>query len=129
MKNRRMQTLTAVFALMLGAAIAYAHNGVEHVMGTVTAVTESSITVDTVKHTPVTVLLDASTKFTKNDAKITRQDLKVGDRVVIDAKENSDKKLVGLTVKLGSAAHDDHSDQKSHADHPDHKMPADHHKE
>jgi hypothetical protein len=128
MKNRRLQVLTAAFALMLGSAIAYAHNGVEHVMGTVTAVTDSSITVDTVKHTPVTVLLDASTKFTKNDAKIARQDVKVGDRVVIDAKENSDKKLVGVTVRLGSTAHGDHSDQKSHGDRPDHKMPADHHK-
>jgi hypothetical protein len=28
--------------------------------------------------------------------------LKVGDRVAIDAKENSAKKLVGVTVKLGS---------------------------
>ena len=91
MKNRRIQALTAMLALMLGSAIAYAHNGVEHVMGTVTAVTDSSITVDTVKHTSVTVLLDPSTKFTKNDSQITRRDVKVGDRVVIDAKENSDR--------------------------------------
>jgi hypothetical protein len=124
-----MQAVTAVLALMLGSAIAYAHNGVEHVMGTVTAVSDASITVDTVQHKAVNVLLDASTKFTKNDSKMARQDLKVGDRVVIDAKENSDKKLVGVTVKLGSAAHDDHSNQKPHMDSADHKMPADHHKE
>jgi hypothetical protein len=129
MKNRRMQALTAMLALMLGSAIAYAHNGVEHVMGTVTAVTDSSITVDTVKHTSVTVLLDPSTKFTKNDSQITRRDVKVGDRVVIDAKENSDKKLVGVTVKLGSAAHADHADPKTHADRSDHTTPADHHKQ
>ena len=112
MKNRRMQALTAVLALILGSAIAYAHNGVEHVMGTVTAINGSSVTVETLKHTSVTVLLDASTKYTKNDAKITRQEVKIGDRVAIDAKENSDKKLVGLAVKLGSAGHTDHSDHK-----------------
>ncbi len=112
MKNKRIYALTAVLALMLGSAIAYAHNGVEHVMGTVTAVADSSITVDTAKHTSETVLLDGSTKFTKNDAQITRKDVKVGARVVIDAKENADKKLVGVAVKLGSAAHSDHADHK-----------------
>ena len=112
MKNKSTKALTVVLALILGPAIVYAHNGVEHVMGTVTAVTDSSITVDTVKHTSVTVLIDASTKYTKNDAKITRQDVKAGDRVVIDAKENSDKKLVGVAVKLGAAAHTDHSGHK-----------------
>jgi hypothetical protein len=118
-----------MLALMLGSAIAYAHNGVEHVMGTVTAVTDSSITVDTVKHTSVSVLLDSSTKFTKKDSKIGRQDVKVGDRVVVDAKENSDKKLVGVEVKLGSAAHADHADEKTHADRSGHSTPADHHKQ
>lgn len=98
-------------------------------MGTVTAVNDASITVDTVKHTSVTVLLDASTKFTNNDAAMTRKDVKVGDRVVIDAKENSDKKLVGVAVKLGSSAHADHSTQQSHDDRTDHKAPADHHKQ
>ena len=129
MKNRRMHALTAALALILGSAVAYAHNGVEHVMGTVTAVTDSSITVDTAKHTSVTVLLDATTKFTKNDAQMTRKDVKVGDRVVIDAKENKDKKLVGVTVKLGAATHADHSDPKAHDDHADHSPAADHHKQ
>jgi hypothetical protein len=80
-------------------------------MGTVTAMTDSSITVDTVKHTSVTVDIDPTTKFTKGDAEVSRKDLKVGDRVAIDAKESGDKKLVGVAVRLGSmgsANHDDH---------------------
>jgi hypothetical protein len=92
----------AALVLMLGPAAVYAHNGVEHVMGTVTAVTDSSITVDTVKHTSVTVSIEPTTKFTKSGTPAARKDLKVGDRVAIDAKENSAKKLVGVTVKLGS---------------------------
>jgi hypothetical protein len=107
-----MRSIIAALALMLGSAVAYAHNGVEHVMGTVTALTDSSVTVDTVKHTSVTVLIDPTTKFTKNDAQALRKDLKVGDRVAIDAKENSNKKLVGVTVKLGSMANMDHGEHK-----------------
>lgn len=113
MKNKRkMLSMIAALALMLGSAVAFAHGGMEHVMGTVTALTDSSITVDTMKHTSVTVLIDATTKFTKNDAQASRKDIKVGDRVVIDAKENSDKKLIGVTVKLGSMANMDHGDHK-----------------
>src|SRR5258708_23316415 len=112
--KRSIRAVIAVFALMLGSAIAFAHNGIEHVMGTVTAVTDTSVTVDTTKHTSVTVLLDASTTFSNNDAPASLKDLKVGQRVVINAKENTDKKLVGLTVKWGANA-------TAHGDHPEHK--------
>ena len=108
--GKRMNSVIAMLAITIG--IAFAHNGVEHVMGTVTALTDSSITVNTVKHTSVTVLIEPTTKFSKNDAQASRKDLKVGDRVAIDAKENSDKKLVGVTVKLGSMANMDHGDHK-----------------
>src|SRR5216684_5146154 len=102
--KRSIRSVIALLALMLGPAIAFAHNGVEHVMGTVTAVTDTSVTVDTVKHTSVTVLLDPSTTFSNNDAPSSLKDLKVGQHVVINAKENADKKLVGLSVKWGANA-------------------------
>jgi hypothetical protein len=112
MKTGRMHSVVAALALILGSTIAFSHNGVEHVMGTVMAMTDSSITVDTVKHTSVTVAIDPATKFTKGDAQASRKDLQVGDRVAIDAKESADKKLVGVTVKLGSMTGADHSDHK-----------------
>ena len=112
MKARRMHSSIAALILILGSAVAYAHNGVEHVMGTVTAITDASITVDTVKHTSVTVAIDPTTKFTRGDAQVSRKDLNVGDRVAIDAKESADRKLVGVTVKLGSMASTDHSGHK-----------------
>ena len=107
-------TLFAVAVLLVGSATAFAHNGVEHVMGTVTAVTDTSVTVETLKHTSVTILLDSSTTFTNNDAKASRKDLKVGDRVVVNAKENANKKLVADSVKIGSAANspDEHAAHK-----------------
>jgi hypothetical protein len=110
--RNRMHLVIATLALMLGSAVAYAHNGVEHVMGIVTTMTDSSITVDTVKHTTVTVLVDPATKFMKNNAPALPKDLKVGDRVAIDAKENSDKKLVGVTVKLGATTAVEHGAHK-----------------
>jgi Domain of unknown function (DUF5666) len=112
--RRSIHSVIAILALMLGSVIAFAHNGVEHVMGTVTAVTDTSITVDTTKHTSVTVLLNPSTTFSNNDAQASLKDLKVGQRVVINAKENADKKLVGMSVKWGanSTAHGDHGDHK-----------------
>ena len=112
MNRKSMHSVLAILALTFGSMIAFAHNGVEHVMGTVTALTDTSITVDTVQHTSVTVVIDPTTKFTKNNAEASRKDVKVGDRVAIDAKENSDKKLVGVTVKLGSMANMDHGDHK-----------------
>jgi uncharacterized protein DUF5666 len=102
--NKRMHSVLAILAFTLGSAIAFAHNGIEHVMGTVTVVTDTSVTVDTVKHTSVTVLIDPTTTFSNNDAQATRKDLKVGQRVVINAKENADKKLVGVSVKWGASA-------------------------
>jgi hypothetical protein len=110
--RNRMHLVMATLALILGSAVAHAHNGVEHIMGSVTALTDSSITVDTVKHTAVTVLVDPETKFMKNSAPVSPKNLKVGDRVAIDAKENSDKKLVGVTVKLGATTGVEHGEHK-----------------
>jgi Cu/Ag efflux protein CusF len=103
-KKTSYPVFAALFALLLGSVIAFAHNGMEHVMGTVAATTENSITVDTVKHTKVTILINPSTKFINSNAKASLKDLKVGDRVVIHAKENSDKKLVGAEVKWGAGS-------------------------
>ena len=115
MHRRHMfRGILAAVTLMLGSVLIFAHAGMEHVMGTVAAVTDNSITVDTVQHKQVTVLLDPSTKFTHNDAQASLKDLKIGDRVVIHAKPNAEKKLVGIIVKWGAAgaAHSDHMDGK-----------------
>ena len=113
--NRRkgIRTLFAMSAFVFGSVIAFGHNGVEHVMGTVSAVTENSITVETVKHTSVTVLVDSSTTFTNKDVKAMLSDLKVGERVVVNAKESADKKLQGISVKWGAGLHA----AMSHANH------------
>ncbi|MDP9171021.1 MAG: hypothetical protein M3N54_10425, partial [Acidobacteriota bacterium] len=81
----------AFAALTMVCAVAFAHNGIEHVMGTVAATTEKSITVNTVEHTTVVVVVDAPTTFTHSNARASLKDLKAGERVVIDAKDGADK--------------------------------------
>ncbi len=107
-----MTRILTIFILLLTSVAAWAHNGVEHILGTVTALTETSVTLETPKHTSVTVALNAATKFLKGDAAVARKDVKVGDRVAVDAKEGADKKLTGLSVKLGGGAAAAHSDHK-----------------
>ena len=96
--------LAVLFALLLAPLSTFAHPGMQHIMGTVTSMTDSSITVETVKHTKVTVLVDQSTKFTNGTAEASLKDLKVGERLVIHAKENADDKLVGAEVKWGASS-------------------------
>jgi Cu/Ag efflux protein CusF len=95
---------TAMAALMIGPVTAFAHNGIEHVLGTVTAVSSASITVETLKHTSVTVMVDGKTIFTHKDEKASLKELKAGERVAINAKETAAKALVALTVKWGAAS-------------------------
>jgi ribosomal protein S17 len=91
---------TTFFTLVLMVSSAYAHNGMEHVMGTVASITDNSITVTTTDGKTQTVTTTADTKYNKMDAVIALNDIKVGDHVVIHATKK-DNKLVAATVKVG----------------------------
>ena len=96
-----MKKLLATFvALVLMVSIAYAHNGMEHVLGTVASVTDNSITVTTTDGKTQTVTTTADTKYSKMDTAIALKDLKVGDHVVIHATKK-DGKLLAATVQVG----------------------------
>ena len=118
-RRRSICTFLAMATLILGSAIAFAHGGVEHVLGTITAITDNSITVDATQNKSVTVMSDAATKYTNKKAKASLKDLKVGDRVAIDAKKGAGEKLQAVTVKWGTD-----STMKMPADNK--KMPAGH---
>lgn len=95
--------LSLVLTLGLFAGIAYAHNGMHHVMGTVTTITDTQITVKATDGKIHTVAVAATTKYTKGTTALTLKDVKVGDRVVIDASEK-DEKLTAVIVKVGAMA-------------------------
>lgn len=100
--------LVMLMGVVLFAGLTFAHGSDQHVMGTVTQITETTITVEVAaksadaQKTSVTVNVLASTKFEKMDAAATLKDLKVGDRVVIHAGKK-DGKLEAHMVKIGMA--------------------------
>ena len=69
-------------------------------MGTVTAMTDSSLSVKTMNGTVQTVAVTPETEFLKSDAAITLKDIKVGDHIVIHAAKKQGK-LVAAEVKVG----------------------------
>jgi hypothetical protein len=93
--------LVLIACISLVAAAALAHGGEEHVLGTVTKVTQDSITVKTAKSV-VTVAVVPETTFTKGKVAAKITDLNVGDRVVIHAKEPTEGKLVADTVQFAA---------------------------
>jgi opacity protein-like surface antigen len=95
------KVLATLFLLVLMVSSAYAHNGMEHVMGTVASITDNSITVTTTDGKSQTVTTTADTKYTKMDAAIALKDIKVGDHVVIHATKKNDQ-LIAATVQVGT---------------------------
>jgi len=92
----------AFLASLFVAPTLFAHGGHDHVMGTVTAVTESRLDVKTPEGKAVTIRLTGETKYEKDKKPATLKDLKPGVRVVVDADKDKEV-LVAKEVKIGSA--------------------------
>ncbi len=90
--------VTLLFAL---SVMALPHGKEKHVMGTVTNISENSITVETTSKKSVTVDVSDKTKFEKSGSPATLKDLKVGDKVVVHA-DVSGTKLVANEVHFGA---------------------------
>jgi hypothetical protein len=98
-----LNRILALFAILSFATVALAHGTDKHVVGTVTKITESEITVETQTKDLQVVKIAADTEFVKSGANATIKDLKVGDRVVIHAKPvGSD--LIAHEVRFGKSA-------------------------
>jgi hypothetical protein len=97
-----MKRVTAVVTLMFTLTlIALAHGREKHVMGTVTDISKTSITVETTAKQSVTVEVNDKTKFEKSGSAATLKDLRVGDKVVVHA-DISDNRLVASEIRFGS---------------------------
>jgi hypothetical protein len=94
--------LCLAVTLALLAAPLFAHEGFEHVMGTVAKISGNVLTVKTAKGN-VDVKLDDKTEFTKDGQKALLADMKLGMRVVVDVPEGKKEKLAH-SVKIGAAA-------------------------
>ena len=96
--KRTVAVVTLLFALSL---IAVAHGKEKHVMGKVTSISDTSITVETTTKKSITVEVTDKTKFEKSTAAATLKDLKVGDKVVIHA-DVAGNKLIANEVHFGA---------------------------
>jgi hypothetical protein len=78
--------LAILIVLAFVATAAPAHNGMDHVIGIVSKLTEATITVAQQKDpTPVEVMTTKDTIYERANMPAHRADLKLGDRVVIHA--------------------------------------------
>jgi hypothetical protein len=102
--SRIIRTFFATAILIAGSAAAFAHNGIEHVLGTVKQLTATSLTVETVKHETTTIILDPATTFSAKGAKASVKDLTVGERVAVDTKDDASDKPHAISVRWGATS-------------------------
>ena len=95
--------LFLLLTLATFAGLAYAHNGMVHVMGTVSSITSDNIVVKTTDGKTQAVLFAPSTKYLKGEAPAARQDVHVGQHVVIHATKKGDQ-LVDAEIKVGATS-------------------------
>jgi SHS2 domain-containing protein len=106
--------VSILIALLVFTTVLFAHGNEQHVMGTVTEVSERSITVETKDKQKVTVTVVQETQFMKGASAETARDLKVGDRVVIHAVKQGEQ-LQAHTVRIGTALPDHGSQNQKHS--------------
>jgi|tagenome__1003787_1003787.scaffolds.fasta_scaffold19096515_1 hypothetical protein len=98
-----MKTFIGVLVITLFlTTFAFTHGNLEHLVGTVTAVSDHSISVKTTAGESKEVAVDGSTKYTRGDAPAALADIHIGDRIVIHAKAHEGK-LQAAEVQLGKA--------------------------
>lgn len=90
-------TLIATFAFSSSVS---AHGGQPHLLGTVKAIDDKSITVETADHQLHTIKLASDTKLEKAGVAATAKDVAIGARVVVHAKKSGDE-LIAVLIKLG----------------------------
>jgi hypothetical protein len=82
-----------------------AHGGATHLIGTVTALDGSHVTIKDKAGKSITVTLTKTTKYLKDDKPVASGELQVGSRVVIDAKmDDATKTYTAEEVRVGTAS-------------------------
>ena len=100
---RRIASVTALAALLIAGAVALAHEGHEHIMGTVVKVEKARLELKDRDGKTAVVGLTPSTTFLKGKEPATAADVKPGVRVAIEATKGS-AGLEAVEVKIGKTA-------------------------
>ncbi len=80
-----------LLTIVLFVGLLHAHG--DPIMGTVTAVTNDTLTIKDKDNKPVVIMLDKGTKYVMNEKPAKKADLKAGVRVVIDAHMDTKMKM------------------------------------
>jgi len=102
--------------LTLLSLSAFAHDGAHGTKGTVTAITSNTVTIETLAKKTESIHFDAKTVFIKSGGVASAQDLKVGDRVVIEA-HDTDGKMHAVNVRFGKPAKKSSAKPETKVDH------------
>src|SRR5436309_15159013 len=95
--------VVSITALLLFAGFVFAQSGTTHLMGTVTTVKPHTVTIKMQDGKSEMVMLEKTTKYTKDDKPAKSTDLKVGDSVMINAKMDTKMKMYTANeVMLGA---------------------------
>ena len=95
--------LFSIVTIVLLVGLLYAHG--DPIMGTVTAVTNDTLTIKDQNNKEVVIMLEKSTKYLMNQKAAKKTDLKAGLRVVIDAHMDTKMKMYAAEeVSIGAAA-------------------------
>lgn len=78
--------ILVLFVSLLGAR---AHEGHTHVMGTVTAVNDRQLVVQTKGQQTVSILVDHNTRYRATSLTTSSETVQVGDRVVVEVTEEA----------------------------------------
>jgi hypothetical protein len=89
--HKRLIVLLAAF--VLSAAVVYAHGGNDHLTGTITAIEGDHIQIKDQAGKSVMVMVVKTTKYLKDEKASTKADLKVGTRILVDAKMDEKMKM------------------------------------
>jgi DNA/RNA endonuclease YhcR with UshA esterase domain len=95
--------LAGSLSILISTAVLFAHGDATHIMGTVTAVQGDHVTVKLQDGKTQMVMFDKATKYlTAAEKPAKRADVKVGTRVVIDAKMDEKMKMfLASEVRIG----------------------------
>jgi len=105
MRKTTILTTLVILLIVLTSALAFAHGGHPHVLGTVTALTADHIEVKTKDGKTVSVPFTKTTKFLKGDQPATAADAKIGSRVVVHLGEGGAAVEVHLPAPPDAPVH------------------------
>jgi len=116
--------LAIALTVLMSTGLLLAHGDATHIMGTVVAVQGDHVTVKLQDGKSEMVMFDKATKYLVGTKAMTRADLKVGTRVVIDAKMDEKMKMyrasevqIGVTTPASNNAAKPAAPAANHADH------------